>query len=484
MSVQIFLQGKLLGIEEFHAAPAPSRVEGSEAECLFLGRSQWVALVADLLPRALLAELGLARILLGTSGGGQFLVVLPEEARGRADEFLAAAGAGISRMSAGRLRLVWAATENLGDWSDVRKRLTEAIERGRGAPGAAQFQPIAAPEEEAAEFFIALARGLREAASAGWSPETPAEPLLDTGKHSWSLTAPQEGIGMARHAAPSDDSRTTADAATLARRAPGRPAWGVLRGDVDNFGVRIRRAQTIEEHLQLSIVYKQFFAGELEVLCSMPEFWRKVVILYSGGDDFAVYGAWDALIALGREVQRLFRRFAEEHLKDFPGPEGKTITMALALARRPETPIWSVFAEAGRLLEQAKSAGKDCFHLFGRTLEWKHLADAADIKDTLTRMIGEFGCPPQIVDELGGYYRETPWAPDRAPGARGREDRFDKPWRFHWRVNRMVGSTRDRELQKLRASLVTDLVGKSAAQWRLRPSGRVAMEWARMQTEV
>jgi hypothetical protein len=48
----------------------------------------------------------------------------------------------------------------------------------------------------------------------------------------------------------------------------------------------------------------------------------------------------------------------------------------------------------------------------------------------------------------------------------------------------MVGSVRDRELQKLRASLVTDLVGKSAAQWRLRPSGRVALEWARMQTEV
>ena len=46
--------------------------------------------------------------------------------------------------------------------------------------------------------------------------------------------------------------------------------WGVLRGDVDNFGIRIRRVQTIEEHVQLSVLYKQFFAGELEVLCSMP----------------------------------------------------------------------------------------------------------------------------------------------------------------------------------------------------------------------
>ena len=100
----------------------------------------------------------------------------------------------------------------------------------------------------------------------------------------------------------------------------------MLRGDVDNFGIRIRRAQTIEEHIQLSVMYKQFFAGELEVLCSMPEFWRKVTVIYSGGDDFAVYGAWDALIGLAREMERLFRRFAEANLKDFAGPEGKTIT--------------------------------------------------------------------------------------------------------------------------------------------------------------
>ena len=106
----------------------------------------------------------------------------------------------------------------------------------------------------------------------------------------------------------------------------------MLRGDVDNFGIRIRRAQTIEEHIQLSVMYKQFFAGELEVLCSMPEFWRKVTVIYSGGDDFAVYGAWDALLGLAREMERLFHRFAEQNLKDFAGPEGKTISMALALA--------------------------------------------------------------------------------------------------------------------------------------------------------
>jgi CRISPR-associated protein Csm1 len=66
--------------------------------------------------------------------------------------------------------------------------------------------------------------------------------------------------------------------------------WGVLRGDVDSFGIRMRRLQSIEEYVQLSVLYKQFFAGEVEVLCSLPEFWRKVNLLHTGGDDFAVYG--------------------------------------------------------------------------------------------------------------------------------------------------------------------------------------------------
>src|SRR5262249_41956237 len=148
----------------------------------------------------------------------------------------------------------------------------------------------------------------------------------------WPLVGSPDAIPFARQAAPSDDGSEPASTAVLASRAAGVPTWGVLRGDVDNVRIRFQRTQSIEEHIRLSVMYKQFFAGELEVLCSMPEFWRKVTVIYSGGDDFAVYGAWDALIGLARELERLFHRFAEQNLQEFAGPEGKTITMALALA--------------------------------------------------------------------------------------------------------------------------------------------------------
>src|SRR5512146_2283591 len=109
MSEQILLQGKILGIEEFLLSRAgnvvPSRSNGEE---LLAGRSQWITLICEVLPRALLAELGLARILLGSSGGGQFLLVLPGEAREAAENFLNAAARQIAELRSGYIKLLWA----------------------------------------------------------------------------------------------------------------------------------------------------------------------------------------------------------------------------------------------------------------------------------------------------------------------------------------------------------------------------------------
>jgi CRISPR-associated protein Csm1 len=358
------------------------------------------------------------------------------------------------------------------------------MQRKRGTPLAGTGPENAANSAEIdSEYFRELGTRLRDASSLGWSPESPARVTIGAGKYTWAIGsgpgAALDSIPVARHTALSDDGHHLASIAVLAGRAEGAQVWGVLRGDVDNFGIRIRRLHTIEEHVQLSVLFKQFFAGELEVLCSMGEFWRKVTLLYAGGDDFAVYGAWDALITFGRELQRLFQRFAEEHLKDFPGPEGKTITMALALAPAEEAGLAAIYERAGQKLLLAKSIDKDCFHLLGRTLEWKQLSDAAELKDDLTSMVNDHGIRPEYIRDLCAIYRETKRT--AAPGEKSSR-RTERPWRFHRRLNRILGAGRSREFQKARNSLVTDLVGKNPANLKLRPSGRVALEWARLST--
>ena len=484
MSEQILLQGKILGTEEFLlAGPADGRFARSAGEDLLAGRSQWITLLCEVLPRALLSELGLARILLGSSGGGQFLVVLPGEARESAENFLLAAARQIADLSSGNARLIWGVTDNLGDWAVIRRRLNDELRRKRNSPlaevGAAAFVPSVRANQAEGDAYFAKELGakVREAPSIGWSPEAPGKVTPGEGKYTWTLTSniSPDGVMLARHAAPSDDAKTIAPVATLARRAQGRSIWGVLRGDVDNFGLRLRRVHSIEEHVPLSVLYKQFFAGELEVLCSMPEFWRKVSIIYSGGDDFAVYGSWDALIALARELQRLFHRFTEENLKEYPGPEGKTISMAIALAPEMYTPLASVYEEAGRNLDLAKSADKDCIYLLGRVLEWRHLGDAAELKDTVTRLIHDFRMSRQLLYQLRSFYRHE---------AYGDGVETQRTWRFQRRFNRILSGTRDREFQKLRTHLISELVGRRSAEVKLRPAGLVALEWARLVTEV
>ena len=484
MPEQILLQGKILGTEEFLlAGPAEGRSVRSAGEDLLAGKSQWITLLCEVLPRALLAELALPRILLGSSGGGQFLLVLPGSAGEAAEAFLAAAAVQISDLSSKRVKLIWAVTDNLGDWAIIRKRLNEELQGKINAPlrhiGAAAFQPFVALPGNDADLYFARELGakVREASQIGWSPENPGKVTPGEGKHTWSLTSnlSPDGIMLARHAAPSDDGKQAAPVQTLGRRAQGRSSWGVLRGDVDNFGLRLRRVHSIEEHVPLSVLYKQFFAGELEVLCSLPEFWRKVSIVYSGGDDFAVYGSWDILIALAREVQRLFHRFTEENLKEYPGAEGKTISMAIALAPETYFPLSTVYEEAGRNLDLAKAAGKDCIYLLGRILEWRHLNDAADLKDTVTRLIHDFRMSRQFLYQLRSFYRLD---------AYGGGTEIQRTWRFQRRFNRILSGTRDREFQKLRTHLISEMVGRKSAEVKLRPAGLVALEWARLVTEV
>lgn len=443
MSFQIFLHGRILGTEQFLRSAA------NDLE----GRAQWVSLLSEEMPRALLSELGLSPMLLGQSGGDQFLLLIPAEFRARAEEFCAQASTNASQKSGGSIRIVWAITENLGDWSDVRRRIQDELQRKIGAPAA----------DSGVQAF---------------------EPGLAQQTEDFSKFSAPEDAPLTRHLALNDQDTAPAGLRTLASRAKGRRAWGVLRGSVDGLSARLHKAMTVEDHLATSEMFKRFFAGEIGVLCSLPDFWRKVSVLYAGPSGFAIYGAWDGLIGFARELQRVFQMFIETNLRDQAGTEGKSISMAIALAHTNDQPLAEVFAEAGDLLEVAKATNRDSVYLFNRVLEWKQLADAAETKQVLTRLIKEFRCSPELLNEIASFYRESDaqWG---IPG-RSRNERVDRPWRFHSRINIVLGTVRDTkrnsELQKLRAELVADFTGRRAAQVRLRPQGRVALEWTRLET--
>jgi CRISPR-associated protein Csm1 len=484
MSEQILLQGKLLGIEEFVSSPSDND--------RFLARAQWAALLSEVLPRALLAELDLNKLLLGSCGADQFLVIIPDAARAlAAGEFLTREAERIARVSGGRIRLIWSKTENLGDWTVVRKRLNDSLNAQQSAPLAAQPASIFEPFDPAAEpapdvFHGALTDQLRTGTRVGWSPDNELLVEFDNPKHSWEITQDfsVDGIVFARHAARTRDGKSVASPADLARQSSGQPVWGVLRANVDNFGIRIRRAQSIEEHVQLSMMFKHFFARELDLVCSLGEFWQRVTVITSGGDNFAIYGAWDALILLARDMQRVFSRFVEENLKDFPGAEGKTISMAIEAAAHndvgEDVPLSEVYEHAGRSLVHAKAVDKDCIFLLGRVLEWKQLNDAIEVKDMVGRIAAEFRSGRQFLSELERLYQKA----SAAESFIDPERLVRRAYRFQRRYSR-VSSQREREFARLRTHLISEIVGRNVKptpgkQLKLRPAGVVALEWARL----
>jgi CRISPR-associated protein Csm1 len=466
--VQIFLQGKLVGLDAFLDDA------GSDA-AVFAGRCLYASLLTEAVPRALLARLGLSPELLGASGGGQFLAVLASEHTSAAHEFLTEVTRQLSAFTGARLRLAWALTENLGAWSDVRKRLDESLARWRGASAFESeglFEPFVSKVRETDDFYRSLWRRLPDSVAVRWDPEAPG------------LLAPAElPLPVATHTAPSRSGDGPASPSDLALRARGMAAWGVLRGDVDGFTNRLKKAASVEEHIQISVLLKQLFAGEAQALALQPEFRRKVAILYTGGDDFAIYGAWDALLGFAQEMHRIFGMGVEAILEEFAGAEGKTLSMALAVAPSTEASLASVYGEAGRMLEIAKSEGRDAIRLFGRTLDWKQFAAAADLQKTLVKLIDDFGCPPQLLGELAAFYRETDRVLPARAGRRAMESQ-DRPWRFFRRLGRVLDvPARSREYQKARKSLLEEFLNRRQASVKLKPSGRVALDWARLAQE-
>lgn len=494
MSLQVFLQAQLLGTEEFLTTPSPGFQDGTAD---LFGRCAWLTLFCEVLPRALLSELKLSRMLLGSSSAEQFLLVLAEEDIPRAEQFLAHAAEAVAQLSCDSLRLVWSSTENLGAWPIARKRLDDALLAKTSAPAATAsdirqfFLPFTEPTARAIPaanadgtpeaYFSSFAQHLPIAKKVGWSANSPARLTWDNGQYTWALKddsgADDEGIPFPRRFAMDENGEQPVTLAALAHRAEGTPRWGILRGDVDRFDPQLRRLGSVEEHIHLSVLFKEFFAGELSLLCTMPGFWRKTSLLYRGGDDFAVLGSWDALIPLAREIQRLFEKFMEQNLHGLPSLEGNTISMAVALAPEEAASPSAVFKDAGVQLRAAKTTEPGSFYLFGRTLDWKRLTDAEELKSSLVRLVQDFNYAPGYIADLAAVYRESLAA---SASRRNKPIRIEKPWRTYMRLSTIIPQGRGRELDNLRTSVITNLVGKRTAGLKLRPSARVALDWARL----
>ena len=77
---------------------------------------------------------------------------------------------------------------------------------------------------------------------------------------------------------------------------------------------------------------------------------------------------------------------------------------------------------------------------------------------------------------------------------RSRKAGGERPWRYHRRIRRILAASTPATgkaagqaravYQKTQTALIADLIGRSAVTVKLRPAGRVALEWARLSAEA
>lgn len=169
----------------------------------------------------------------------------------------------------------------------------------------------------------------------------------------------------------------------FAREAEGANRIGVLRADVDNLGhafvagfsdpnnnnrfVTLSRTATLSR--QLSIFFKHYIDQilnnpQMTLNAKQGKNYRNATIVYSGGDDVFIVGAWDDIIALSVDLRDAFQKFTENTL---------TISAGIGIYH-DNYPISAIAQEVAKQENESKNyPGKDAVTLLedgGTHQEW------------------------------------------------------------------------------------------------------------------
>lgn len=167
----------------------------------------------------------------------------------------------------------------------------------------------------------------------------------------------------------------------LAKQSAGIDRIGVLRADVDDLGstfvrgfvregddIDKNRYVTISRTATLSRSLSIFFKYYINDILNNPSFSlttnrkgpRNVVIVYSGGDDMFIVGAWDEVLSAAVDIRRAFSRYT-----------GGTLTISAGYAFYDyKYPISLMAEETAQLEKRAKAneyedGSKNSISLFG-----------------------------------------------------------------------------------------------------------------------
>ncbi len=151
------------------------------------------------------------------------------------------------------------------------------------------------------------------------------------------------------------------DLDVIARDGKGVEWVGVLRMDVDNLGAVFSQwgpGRALAGTSALSSAMDRFFSGRLNRIVrdvatvekGTSEERLTAYLIYAGGDDLFIIGAWDKMVDLAERIQQEFR--------EYTGNPNLTISAGISLLDRPKFPLYLAAKQAKKALDDKAKANR------------------------------------------------------------------------------------------------------------------------------
>ena len=204
--------------------------------------------------------------------------------------------------------------------------------------------------------------------------------------------------------APQEDNGTLKTFDELVQDSQGLKRLGILRMDVDNLGQLFRTGfskerRTIAAMTAMSFYLDMFFQGAINRV--MEPCANSVQIIYSGGDDLFLTGAWDQTAQLALAIRDAFSAFTAHN---------SSLTLSAGFTMMGmKHPIARGADKAGEAEERSKNfrAAKDAVTFLDKTLSWHDFRICDEIKDMLMSIEDERKAIISRLKLIHALYRKT-----------------------------------------------------------------------------
>jgi CRISPR-associated protein Csm1 len=215
-------------------------------------------------------------------------------------------------------------------------------------------------------------------------------------RFSWDDISVSYDFRLLPNATPKHDvSGTIAEFSDLAKAAEGVKWLGVLRMDVDSLGDVFRKGlgkqATISRMSTLSETLRLFFEAWVPHVCRQYNHLEQggkdqLYLIYAGGDDLFVVGAWSALPEVAQQIREDFQAFV--------GGQHVTLSGGIAIEHQ-KYPLYQLANDAKHALDdEAKEfrreggeRPKDAVCFLQTTMGWEKFTEVAQWQEDLRKVL-------------------------------------------------------------------------------------------------